>query len=228
MLSNDFFEKAVLQDGLFLWKIPGRIHHETLVAGKPFHRYLSAVITRFVLALLLLGSSSYRGFGQDTAARRPDPRQLFADAKTGRAFGLHGRYARMNAADSFDFSNLKRPTFVSIGFYYCGPCRAAMPHFITQARLRPQNNFVYITYDAKARVEQELTDNKESLASLPDNLSIVPMSQERQYYYALVRGYPVKYFVHSDGIVDSVQIGGPVNHLEKEVAAWIAALEVLH
>lgn len=193
-----------------------------------FTRNLDLVIVRVFLCLIFLLVQGNVGSTQVAVATHRNRIQDFEVAKIGKRFSLNVRYPQLNRNDSFDFGNLKAPTFVSLGFYYCGPCRAAMPHFIQVAKTRQQNNFVYITFDDKSLIEQELRDNKQELDSLPANLSILRMTKDRQYYHALVVGYPVKYFLHSDGIVSAVHRGGAVNHMEKEVASWIEALNALH
>lgn len=147
-----------------------------------------------------------------------NPALEFYEAKMGKPFTLTGIQTASDGK-TIDFSRLERPAFVYFGFYGCHPCMHELPVVIETSADHPDVDFVYITYDKKPVRDKEFAELGKRNFKPGSNFYIIELHDEEIYRKRLTWGYPTKYFLDKNGIVQFVQSGGNPSEPTKAIKA---------
>jgi thiol-disulfide isomerase/thioredoxin len=126
----------------------------------------------------------------------------FLNLYLNKTFPLTGKYNTINER-SFEFGFEKKRTLYAFGFAYCLPCREQFPFLVEIADSLPYNNVVYITFDDKEQVINELKELKIDSSFIPGNLFIVSM-KKTTFSKLVPTGFPAHYITDTNIIDDLI------------------------
>jgi thiol-disulfide isomerase/thioredoxin len=158
----------------------------------------------FFGSILLLVTFRFTAFSQ--AAKKLSWNDQFILDKSGKPYPAQDTLPTLNGK-VYDFTSAKKPAFVYISSESCLPCKFELPLYIETCKQNPQIDFVYFDTDLEmvdsAVVRKKFGDD----FNLP-NLYV--LNEPYQYFYdhQLFLGFPTKYFIGSNRIVKTVQLGG--------------------
>jgi len=173
------------------------------------------------------GAKAQRATKKRSSAKRSDsyfntPEDWYKKVE-GKPFPLRETYTTVDDK-TIDFSNLKHPTFVCLGFAACPPCRHELPIYLAAATTYPEVDFVYVTYDSEETRLRELSGIGKENFKPAANYYIIHMEQQEIDRYNLTLAYPTQYFMHKDGIVQYMHSGGDPDEPAADIAARIAQI----
>ena len=144
--------------------------------------------------------------------------------KSGKPYPAQDTLATLNNK-VYNFSSATRPAFVYISSESCLPCKFELPLYIEACKQNPGFDFVYFDTDLEPVDSAVIRKKFGSDLNLP-NLYV--LSEPYQYFYdhQLFLGFPTKYFIGSNRIVKTVQLGGWTVK-EKVWAEWQPVLSEL-
>lgn len=157
----------------------------------------------WIAALLSSSLSAAIAPAQTTPNASQKMQSDFLYRVTSEPFPALGTWATITG-DSIDFSNIRSPTIIRFGFRYCGPCNFEMPYLITLSKQFPQLNFVYVSFDERDTIINDVKKHYEETGKM----QFVHMPQQFINAKALTFRYPTTYFIAAGNQVKQVNIGG--------------------
>lgn len=146
----------------------------------------------------------------------------FIIGHSGKPFPVQESYATIQDK-SYDFTRASRPAFVYISSESCLPCRFELPLYLEACSRDTGFDFVYFTTDPDTAAVREKFGKH---LALP-NLYVILRPYDYFYDRGLFLGFPTKYFIGSNRLVDTVQLGGYMVK-EKVLEEWTPVLTRLH
>lgn len=150
--------------------------------------------------------------------------EQFVIEKTGKAYPAQDKLATLNGK-SYDFTTANIPVFVYISSESCLPCKFELPLYIEACKQYPQFDFVYFDTDLET-IDTAIIRKKFGADFNLPNLYVLYQPYDYFYEHQLFLGFPTKYFIGSDRIVKTVQLGGWMVK-EKVLAEWQPVLSQL-
>jgi len=144
--------------------------------------------------------------------------------KSGKPYPAQDKLPTLNGK-MYDFTTTQRPAFVYISSESCLPCKFELPLYIEACKQYPQIDFVYFDTDLDGVDSNAVIQKFGNDFKLP-NLYV--LNEPYQYFYdhQLFLGFPTKYYVGSNKVVKTVQLGGWTVK-EKVWAEWLPVLSQL-
>jgi hypothetical protein len=129
------------------------------------------------------------------------------NTRKGQKINLKGTYQTIDGKP-INFNYLETGAFIYFGFYGCQPCRVELPVFMDMAVQHPNVYFVYITFDSKETIKNEVEEMTGKAFKPAKNLYILSITREKLDATGLTAGYPTKYWIDRSETIQAYEFMG--------------------